>query len=197
VYPGIDPVFLTAEASDPTSDPPYLLHSASGDARDNTDLVLSAFARIAHRQVRLSIVSSPTALRASLQLRAEALGMADRVDIVGWVTDEELRDLYRGAVLFVHPSKYEGFAGYPALEAMALGTPVVALKAPGASEALGGVSRLVPREDAGLLADAIDALLDNDSLRGALGSAGRERAQALTWESTAAAFAAVFARLLG
>jgi glycosyltransferase involved in cell wall biosynthesis len=196
VYPGLDRVFL--EEQGPSADPPapYLLHSASGDVRDNTDLVLAAFARLRHWDVRLSVVSTPAELRPALLARLSALGISDRVDVLGWISDEELRELYQGALLFLHVTKFEAFAGLPALEAMALGTLVVALEAPGATEALAGVARLVPREDPELLAAEIDGLLDDGALRASLAAAGRERARELTWEASAQSFARVFHRLL-
>lgn len=196
IHPGIDPVFL-GETPARDSKIAYVLHSASGDPRDNTDLVLEAFARLRHREIRLAIVSSPAPLRPQLLARASSLGIADRLDIHGWISDDELRELYRSASLFLHPTKFESFAGLPALEAMALGTTVVALDAPGATEALEGVARLIPREDPDLLAVAIDALLDDSKAREELAVAGRERARGLTWEAAAEGFVRVFRRLLG
>lgn len=195
VLPGIDRVFL-ASAPVP-AEGTYFLHLASGDARENTDLVLRAFARASLDGVRLKTFGSPQPVRDALREQAAALGVSDRVDVLEWVSDDDLRSLYAGALALLHPSRYESFAGLPALEAMALGTAVIALDAPGATEGLSGAALLLAREDEGELADALRLLARDDNTRDRLATAGRERAQTLTWESSARGFSDVFARVLG
>ena len=194
VLPGIDPVFFTDESS-PPGEPEYVLHPSSGDARENTDLVLRAFATGRVGGLRLVMVGTPAHAQAQIRSRAGELGV--EVDLPGWVTDERLRELYRGAVAVVTPSRYEAYAGLPALEAMALGTPVVALAAPGVTEALEGRAVLIHREDAETLADAIARVRDDEALRADLSRLGSEHARTLTWEASAASFAAAFRRAIG
>jgi glycosyltransferase involved in cell wall biosynthesis len=112
------------------------------------------------------------------------------------VSDPELRSLYRGALAFVHPSRYEAYGGLPALEALALGTPVVALEAPGVTEALQGAALLVEGADPAALAGALRAILSDPELRSRLVQAGRERVAPLRWERAARELAAVFERTL-
>jgi glycosyltransferase involved in cell wall biosynthesis len=193
VLPGIDAAFL-GEDPEPATRPPYVLHLAAGDARDNTDLVLRALASDQCRGVQLVVVGTPEDARAALERRGAELAVD--LDLAGWVTDDRLRELYRGAVAVAHPTKYEGFAGYPALEAMSLGTPVIALDAPGAAEALAGRGILLPREDPALLADAVSQLRDDSELRARLSAQGREFARSLTWDATAARFAEELRRAL-
>jgi glycosyltransferase involved in cell wall biosynthesis len=196
VYPGIDPFFLergTLAMSDLAS--PFFLHPVSGDPRENTDLVLNAFARAALLDVRLVTVGTPPALAARLRERAEELGVSSRVDVRGWVSDETLRNLYASALALLHPTRYEGFGGYPALEAMAQGTPVVALAAPGTSEALGEAALFIQGEDAEEMAAALRRLAREPDLPGNLSSLGRRRTATLTWESAAKAFVDVFQRV--
>lgn len=193
VLPGIDPVFF-GTAEQVGLDPPYVLHPASGDARENTDLVLQAFATGRLEGLRLVLVGTPERLQRRISERAKQLGVS--VELPGWVTDERLRELYRGAIALVNPSRYEGYAGYPALEAMALGTPVVAIEAPGVTEALRGRGILLTEPDPVLLADAIRRLHLDDALRRELGESGRVHAHSLTWDASAAKFAAVFTRAL-
>ena len=99
--------------------------------------------------------------------------------------------------MFAHPTKYEAYAGLPALESMALGVPVVALDVPGSTEAVEGVGIVVPSEDPVLLADAFARLRDDPALRSDLAARGRAFAESLTWESAAAGFAAAFRKALG
>jgi glycosyltransferase involved in cell wall biosynthesis len=194
VLPGIDPVFFVDEPAG-TAEAPYVLHPSSGDGRENTDLVLRAFATGKTSGLRLVLVGTPAPAQDQIRRRANELGI--EVELPGWVTDERLRELYRGAVAVVTPSRYEAYAGLPALEAMALGTPVVALAAPGVTEALEGRSVLIRTEDADTLADAIGRVRDDADLRAELSRLGLEHARTLTWEASAAGFAAAFRRVLG
>lgn len=189
VLPGIDPVFLESEPRAP-DDPPYVFHLASGDPRDNTDLVLRAT-----HGMRLVVAGAPDGLRARIARQSAELGLD--VELTGWVSDERLRDLYRGALALAHPTKYEAYAGLPVLEAMALGTPAVVLDAPGATEAVEGVGVVVPRAEPPLLAAAFARLRDDPALRAELSGRGRAHAETLTWEASAAGFARAFRKALG
>ena len=188
VLPGIDPAFLASEP-EPPDDPPYVLHLASGDPRDNTNLVLQA-----SRGIKLVVAGAPEWLRRRIARKARELDVD--LELAGWVSDERLRELYRGAVALAHPTKYEAYAGLPVLEAMALGTPAVVLDAPGATEAVEGVGIVIPREDPELLHEAFARLCDDRALRADLVGRGRELAQRLTWEASAAGFAAAFRKAL-
>jgi glycosyltransferase involved in cell wall biosynthesis len=193
VYPGIDPAFFVVNETSANLDgPPYLLHPATGDDRENTELVLTAFARARLDNVQLRLVGVPKPMSSRMEQRLRDLGIAGSVEVLGWVTDEQLRDLYRGALALVHPTRYESFAGFPALEAMALGTPVVALDAPGSTEALAGAAVLLEREDPDLLALELRRIGADHELRARLAAKGREVAKRLTWERAAAALAEVF-----
>jgi glycosyltransferase involved in cell wall biosynthesis len=191
IPPGIDPFFL--EAGSPLEGPAYLLHPATGDRRENTDLVLRAYAAT-QPPAMLTLVGAAKREAAALVVRADSLGIPrDRIRVAGWVSDEELRDLYRGAVALVHPARYEGFVGLQPLEAMAQGTPVIALDAAGVSEALSGVAELVP-ESVSSLGSAMRRLCD-DRARLDLGARGKAFAAALTWERAARRFVDVLASL--
>ncbi len=99
-------------------------------------------------------------------------------DLRGYVTQEELAELYRGAACLVQPSRFEGF-GLPMLEAMASGTPVVALDEPALREVAGEAAVFVDEEH---LADGVRrALAEHDELA----AAGIERAKAFSWRVAA------------
>ncbi len=99
-------------------------------------------------------------------------------DVRGYVEKAELARLYREAACLVLPSRFEGF-GLPVVEAMASGTPVVAVDEPAVAEVAGGAAVLVPRDG---LADGIRRALDD---RDRLVAAGRARARAFSWNETA------------
>ena len=193
VLPGVDPRFRPRVGDAPAE--PYFLLVAGADRRENAELVLEAFARARPDGVRLKTVGSTDERRAELLATAEQLGIEEALDMHGWVSDDELLALYRDALALIHPSRYEAYAGYPALEAMATGTAVVALAAPGSTEALAGAAVLV-EEDAAELAAALTALATDEALRTRIAAAGHGRVSSLTWESAAETLAAVLHRVV-
>lgn len=118
-------------------------------------------------------------LREILLSAVGAMGPGHRVSITGPVSHEQMLDAMARADLVVVPSRFEGF-GLTALEAMALGRPVLATTAGGLPEVIEhGVSGwLVPPGDPAALAQAMASLLGDAALRQRLGAAGRERARA-------------------
>jgi len=127
------------------------------------------------------------------------LGLEDMVTFTGRIEDNELVALYSSSELAVVPSLYEGF-GFPAAEAMACGTPVIASRAGALPEVVGegneaGIS--VPPADSKALASAIRQLLDDDDLRRRMGEAGRKRVEEhFNWRRAAEDTVRVYEELL-
>ena len=122
----------------------------------------------------------------ALQSQARDLGIADRVDFVGAVPQQDLPTYYSAADVCVVPSRYESF-GFVAAEALACGTPVIASK-------VGGLPSIVHDEENGLLvpwrrpealAERIDRLFSDDRLRRRLARAARPSVARLSWDDTA------------
>jgi glycosyltransferase involved in cell wall biosynthesis len=113
--------------------------------------------------------------RPALEARARALGVADRLELVGWRDDA--RAWLAAFDIFVLPSRYEGFP-LSIVEAMLAGTPVVATDVASVPEAVlhRRTGLLVPPDDPAALASAIGELLRDADLGRALASAARERA---------------------
>ena len=107
--------------------------------------------------------------------------MPEGIEVTGYVTRERLRELYRGARVFVYPSRYEGF-GIPPLEALACGAPVVATRTGAIPEFAKDVALLVDPGDREALRAALVRVLADDALRRDLRARGPERARAWTWE---------------
>jgi glycosyltransferase involved in cell wall biosynthesis len=108
----------------------------------------------------------------------------DGVEVRGFVSREELRDLYRSARVFVYPSRYEGF-GIPPLEAMACGAPVVATRTGAIPEYAGDAALLVNPGDRDALRSSLLRLLHAPGLRRDLGARAAERATHYRWEGSA------------
>ena len=104
----------------------------------------------------------------------------------GYVRDEDVSALYSGARALVFPSLYEGF-GFPILEAMRCGTPVITSASSSLPEVAGNAALLVNPRDKGAIAAAIGQILGDDRLRHTLVTRGFEQAQRFTWPTAAEA----------
>jgi glycosyltransferase involved in cell wall biosynthesis len=205
-------LFVTAEAADDFSSGPigpltgmpallasvpYVLSMGNMKAHKDVPTLLRAFALSVSSglDLRLLLVGAEPPGYLDLALAGAPAEVRARVSFTGRVGDAELRALYVGAVAFVLPSRHEGF-GLPALEAMALGTPVVCANAASLPEVVGEAALLFPAGDAGGLSEALDRIVDDPARRAGLLRAGRERAAQFTWERTAAATVAVYREAL-
>ena len=123
------------------------------------------------------------------------LGLEEHVRWLGFVDEADKPVIYREAMNFVFPSRYEGF-GLPPLEAMASGVPVVAAESPGISEVVGDAAIGPDPDDERQMAGAMIATLHQESLRQELIEKGKARAAEFSWEKTAGQTVAVFAAAL-
>ncbi len=123
------------------------------------------------------------------QLAASALTEKD-VKFLGYVPEEDMPYLYAGASVSVFPSLYEGF-GFPVLEAMACGAPVVASNVSSIPEVAGGAALLFDPYLPGELAEAILRVRSSPRLREQLIRGGISRAAQFRWADTARAMLAV------
>ncbi len=113
------------------------------------------------------------------------LGIMDKVEFIGGITDEQITEIYAEATIAISPSVYEGF-GFPCGEAMSCGTPVIATTGGSLPEVVGDAGVVVEHSNPAALARAIGALLDDPETRARLGAAGRERILAkFKWERAA------------
>jgi len=145
------------------------------------DLLLGAFATLAarHADLHLTLVGS-----GAITEQLAGHPYRERIEVPGHVTNEQLRSLYRGASVFCLPSRYEGF-GLPALEAMAVGVPVVAAAAGAIPEVVGTAALLVAADDIEALTDGLDQVLSSEPMSAVLVAAGLARARQFTWERCA------------
>jgi glycosyltransferase involved in cell wall biosynthesis len=148
-----------------------LLYVGFSTARKGLEHLAQALRELRHRDVRLVIVG--TWERGYRERFYRYLGDArHRVLEVGYVGDEEMAQYYSLADVFVLPSLLEGF-GYPVVEALACGTPVIGTSAGSIPEVVGDCGIIVPPRDAGALAEAIDRMLSDGELREGIRSRSR------------------------
>jgi glycosyltransferase involved in cell wall biosynthesis len=173
-----------------------LLQVASAVRYKNTPAVLHALARLhetlGHGVMLVRVGAPMFPDEADL---AGRLGVLNAVREMGAVDDDTLVAWLNAADVLVFPSLWEGF-GWPPLEAMACGTPVVASNTPAVAEVVGDAGLLVPPDDHAALAAAIERIVTDRGLLESLRHKGLERADDFTWARTASATMAVYERVL-
>jgi glycosyltransferase involved in cell wall biosynthesis len=132
--------------------------------------------------VRLARVGR--ALAGDERALADRLGVTDQVLELGGVTDEQMPALYNAVDLLLFPSLYEGF-GWPPLEAMASGTPVVCSRAGSLDEVVGDAALTADPEDLDALTWHAAAVLTDGGLRETLVARGLQHAARFSWERSA------------
>lgn len=173
---------------------PYWLYLGGFDPRKGVDTLLDALLALAAEGATPPPIVLAGALRGearALRRRAEPLG--DRVHFPGFIPDAELPALVAGAVLFLYPSRAEGF-GIPPLLAMASGVPVLAADTAAVAETLGGAGIVVPPGDPAALAAVLRGLLRDPAPLSDLRARGRVRAGAFTVDALASRIQAAYER---
>jgi glycosyltransferase involved in cell wall biosynthesis len=190
---GIDHVIFDA-SSRRHDGPPYLLALGTVEPRKDYPGLVRAFDAIAPRfpDLRLVIAGEDGWGTAALAHAIAASGHAARIERRRGVDDLARLRLLRGAQLLVFPSVYEGF-GFPPLEAMAVGTPVVATAAGAVPQTVGDAAVVTPVGDIDALAEALATTLDDRELRSALRTRGLARAGWFTWARCAAGLMELYA----
>jgi len=181
------PVATEGSASKGWSDAPYVLMLGAHRPRKNLNLALAATARLvdAGVNVRLLITGDVhPSFEESLNCQPH------NVQRLGVLPREELWGLLRGAMALFFPSRYEGF-GFPMLEAMAAGCPVLALDNPINREIAGAAARFLP-EDPVEWAEACRTLMESPSLRTEMKERGIENLTRFSWDRTAALYGEIF-----
>ena len=161
---------------------PYILAVGTVQPRKNYVRLMEACDPLAaQRDLDLVIVGRPAWLSEPIIAAAE---QRPYVHLMGFFDDTDLPTLYRHAEMLAFPSVYEGF-GFPPLEAMACGTPVVASTASSVPEVVGNAGLLVDPLDVPAWTAALAQTLDDQALRTRLREAGLARAATFTWARTA------------
>lgn len=122
--------------------------------------------------------------------------MADRVILLDYVEEASLPALYSHALACVYPSLFEGF-GFPVVEAMSCGTPVLTSNRTSLAEIGEGAALLVNPEDTRAITDGLLALAGDAGLRADLRKRGLARAAIFSWDETGRRTLAAYLQALG
>ena len=187
------PLLRWLAENDVPQDAAYFLFVGGVNPHKNVEGLIRALATLETdergRQARLLLVGSYDtdtfhADTASIRAEVARQGLEERVHWVGFVPDDDLRQLYAGAVATVLPAFEEGF-GLPAVEGAACGAPCVATRESPLPEVLEGGGRFFDPHDEGDLARALELVWSRADERAELAARALERASALDWSVTA------------
>lgn len=172
--------------------PPYFLSISRLEEKKNTVGIIEGY-RIFQEKMSLRADFTPHSLVLlgkpgyGYKKVSEAIiksGYQHTIIIPGWVETEDVPYLMAGAAAFIFPSFYEGF-GIPVLEAMAMGTPVIASNRAALPEVCNGAALLVDPYKLGDIAQAMKEIASSPALREELVGRGLARAREFEWEKTA------------
>jgi glycosyltransferase involved in cell wall biosynthesis len=204
IYHGVNDAFLTASPSEADIrmfrethkiDGPYWLYVGNRGLYKNFGTLLRAFVRVARETGGYLVAVGGGAKLEPWQVDLLIKNrLEQRVHLLQVMDDDDLEAAYAGAMAFVFPSLAEGF-GIPLLEAMAVGTPIVASDVPVFREVAGEAALFFDPYDEKGLATAMIKILD-ESVRGNLMEKGRKRVREFSWDTAASKLGDVYKGLV-
>jgi glycosyltransferase involved in cell wall biosynthesis len=174
---------------------PILLHVGHTGFYKNIEGCLRILARLRHQGIDARLVRVGEPLRPAQRALMERLGLGSFVREAGRATVEELAQLYIAADVLLFPSLYEGF-GWPPLEAMACGLPVVCSNAGSLPEVAGEAALMTAAEDEEGLTRCVAEVLAQPAVAAGMRARGVRAAARYSWDVAAARVAGVYERVL-
>ena len=173
-------------------DVPFILSAGAISPRKNVVRMIRALARLQDKIPHHLVLAGGEGWSTS-EVHSEVAGstVADRVHLIGRVSDDVLRALFSSASVYLHPSLYEGF-GLTLLEAMAQGCPVITSNVSSLTEVAGDAAILVDPTSVTKIGDAIEAICTDERLSSDLRSRGAERIKSFSWSNCAKEVAEVY-----
>jgi len=205
LYGGVDPNFSPASDKDilavrhkyHLNNFRFIFSVGTVQPRKNYGRLIEALAQLRgrHLDVHLVIAGGRGWLEDPIYRTIEAVHMQEYVHFIGFADDADLPALYSAAVCFAFPSLYEGF-GFPVLEAMACGTPVLTSTLSSLPEVAGDAALMVDPYSTEAIASALERLIVDSDLREQLVRRGFEQAQRFTWSASAETLRRIYYSLL-
>ncbi len=205
VHEAADPMFrrvdgarLPARFEAQLGGAPFVLYVGSVEPRKNLATLVDAYAAMQKKvrhPARLAIAGGSGWKNSAVHEAVDRHGLRDKVQFLGFVSDQELLELYNTCALFCYPTLYEGF-GLPVVEAMSCGAPVVTSRVASLPEVGGEAVRYVddPR-DTGALARTLQEVLEDTKLQAKLRSDGLAQAATFSWDRAARETLAILERV--
>ncbi|GAX37971.1 glycosyltransferase family 4 protein [Nodularia sp. NIES-3585] len=175
----------------------YFLYIGRHDPYKNLNRLIAAFAALPNRGEYELWLAGPIDARytPTLETQVAELGITEQVKFLNYVSYSELPKIINGAIALVFPSLWEGF-GFPVLEAMACGTPVITSNLSSLPEVAGDAAILINPYNIGEITEAMQIIAEDMQVRSHLSTQGINRANQFSWEKTGLATVEVLSRYL-
>ncbi len=188
IYHGHEHIYRTAPQDDlivknGLKKRPFLLAVSSLSPRKNFQSIILALEKLEKIEFDVVIVGGTN----QKVFGAQSKKLESNVTYMDHVSDNQLRSLYEHAACFIYPSLYEGF-GLPPLEAIACGCPVIASDIPPIREVCGPAALYCDPHNVGDIAEKINRMLTDESLRQQFIESGLQQAKLFSWAKTARQF---------
>lgn len=200
IYHGVDHLRQQklSLVTDPYAGGGYFLYVGHIEKRKNVGAIVDAFNIVAEKNPDVKLVLVGKNGFAYKEILQKIAGSPHRKRIVqpGFVTNDQLFDLYKNALGFLFPSFYEGF-GFPILEAMLIGSPVITSNLGTMKEVAGDAALFADPDSPEDLAQQMMSICSSSTLRDELVAKGKAHAEPFTWEKSALQYGRVYYNLLG
>ena len=183
IYHGVDRFEIPETLSEMVLPYPYILYVGNRHAFKNFAAFIDAFGSIASRYKDIHVVCTKSQFGAEELSQFAKYRITDRMHVVK-ADEMTLARLYRDAIFFIFPSKYEGF-GMPILEAFVRNCPVALSDASCFPEIAGEAAVYFNPDDIDSISETISLLLDDSDLRNKLKLMGAKRAEKFSWKKCA------------
>ena len=178
---------------------PYLLHVGTFEKRKNLPVLIKAFHQLhsnGHRDLKIVLLGQASPKKdmddaANIHQLVLEKGLTDAVLMPGYVSDQLLAKFYQHALIYVFPSRNEGF-GIPVLEAFAYGLPVIIANNSCLPEIAGDAALSFDPADESALYEKFQILLSNEDLRKEMSKKALERLSFFSWEKAAKELKSIF-----
>lgn len=179
---------LLSEVRKNNQNNPYFLYIGRHDLHKNSQRLIGAFAELKqqlsdYKDYELWFAGPSNKYTSKMYSQVEELGIKHQVKFLDYVTYKELPKIINQAIALVFPSLWEGF-GFPVLEAMACGTPVITSNLSSLPEVAGNAAILINPYNIKEITDAMQQIATDKALRSHLCVEGLKQANNFSWEKT-------------
>lgn len=198
-YPGVQKSSEVKRKTSMNLPERYILYVGNIEPRKNLSTLLDSYSSLPKtikNKYALVIGGAKGWITRSFEKKLHYLQKKERIVLAGYVSQDYLPDLYKGASLFVYPSFYEGF-GLPVIEAMTYGVPIIASNVASLPEVVGDAGMLFNPYDSHDLKERIVKVLEDPKIGKALSEKGLQRAKRYSWQKCAEETVVVYRKMMG